>query len=72
MRQINSAITSDISVNNEYSIIFIGSDGEPDFHNTLLTRAITELEHHDNNIIEKNRYIMSMRKVVFRIKEVSS
>ena len=38
----------------------------------LMIRAITELEHHDNNIIEKNRYIKSMRKVIFRIMEVSS
>ena len=37
-----------------------------------LTRTITELEHHDDNIIEKNRYIKSMRKVVFQIVEVSS
>ena len=27
--------------------------------------AITEPEHYDNNIIEKNRYIKSMRKAVF-------
>ena len=38
----------------------------------LLTRAITEPEHYDNNIIEKNRYIKSMRKAVFQIMEVSS
>ena len=39
----------------------------------LMTRAITELEHHDNsNIIEKNRYIKSMRKVIFQVMEVSS
>jgi hypothetical protein len=37
-----------------------------------LTRAITEPEHYDNNIIEKNRYIKSMRKAVFQIMEVSS
>ena len=33
----------------------------------ILTCIITELEYYDNNIIEKNRYIKSMRKVVFRI-----
>ena len=32
-----------------------------------VTCTITELEHHDHNIIEKNRYIKSMRKAVFRI-----
>ena len=37
-----------------------------------LTRAITELEHHDVNIISKNRYIKSMRKAVVQIMEVFS
>ena len=29
-----------------------------------MTCTITELEHYDNNITEKNRYIKSMRKAV--------
>ena len=33
----------------------------------ILICIITDLEYYDNNIIEKNRYIKSMRKVVFRI-----
>jgi hypothetical protein len=28
----------------------------------FVTRAITELEHHDVNIIIKNRYMQSMKK----------
>ena len=39
---------------------------------TYVTCTITELEHYDNNIISRNRYIKSMRKAVFRIMEVSS
>ena len=31
-----------------------------------------ELEHHDNNIIEKNRYFESMEKVVYQILELVS
>lgn len=38
----------------------------------VVTRAITELEHHDVNIISKNRYMKSMRKAVFQNMEVSS
>jgi hypothetical protein len=36
-----------------------------DLSDREMTRVITEPEHYDNNIIEKNRYIMSMRKAVF-------
>jgi hypothetical protein len=38
--------------------------------NLYVTCTITELEHYDNNIIEKNIYINRMRKAVFRIMEV--
>ena len=36
-----------------------------DLSDREMTRVITELEHHDVNIISMNRYIMSMRKAVF-------
>jgi hypothetical protein len=35
-----------------------------------LTCTITELEHHNNNIIEKNWYMKSLRKAVFLIMEI--
>ena len=38
----------------------------------MLNRTIIGLEHSRINIIDKNRYIKSMRKVVFRNMEVSS
>jgi len=37
-----------------------------------MIRAIIELEHHDNNIIEMNRYIKSMQKADFTHMEVYS
>ena len=36
------------------------------------TCTIIELEHHDNNIIEKNSYMKSMQKAVYQIMEVFS
>ncbi|QRF75142.1 hypothetical protein Thermo_00635 [Thermoplasmatales archaeon] len=39
---------------------------------SIVTRAIIELEHHDNNIIEMNRYIKSMQKADFTHMEVYS
>ena len=38
----------------------------------VIIRSSKELEHHDVNIISKNRYMKSMRKGVFQIMEVSS
>jgi hypothetical protein len=37
-----------------------------------MTRVIIELEHHDVNIIRRNRYIKGMPKAVFLIMEVRS
>ena len=37
-----------------------------------LIRAIIELEHHDVNIIRRNRYIKGMPKAVFLVMEVLS
>ncbi|AKA49295.1 hypothetical protein IX51_09470 [uncultured archaeon] len=41
-------------------------------HLWMVNRTIIGLEHSMINIIDKNRYIKSMRKVVFRNMEVSS
>ena len=37
-----------------------------------LVRSIIELEHHDNNTIEKNSYMDSMGKAVYQITDVFS
>ena len=37
-----------------------------------VTFTIIELEHYDNNIIEKNRYMESMQIAVYQIIEVFS
>jgi hypothetical protein len=39
---------------------------------SFVIRAIIELEHHDVNIIRRNRYIKGMPKAVFLIMEVRS
>jgi hypothetical protein len=49
------------------------SGGNPDSVNVIaLTCTIIELEHYDNNIIEKNRYMESMQIAVYQIIEVFS
>jgi len=49
-----------------------GNNSPNDTHLDELIRAIIELEHHDVNIIRRNRYIKGMPKAVFLVMEVRS
>jgi len=64
---VNVGVKRAIDYNPKWIIV-----SNDDIYKIHVIRAIIELEHHDVNIIRRNRYIKGMPKAVFLIMEVRS